>query len=243
SHLFAPGNAIVSVTCEREEFESIRGAIAGCFDGSAKTDVSWNEEHDVRPLGVLNEGFTTSGQVQYVALAGSYAGSGVEYSGAMAVFRQLMNYEYLWQNVRVRGGAYGCGAAVKRNGRGVFVSYRDPNLSKTVEVYEGAADYLRNFDADDDTMTKYVIGTFSGIDTPLTPATFGTVSMMEYLSGITQEMRQKYRTEVLETSAEDIRSLAGAVEAILKDRSLCVVGSESAIRKDSGLFKKTEPLL
>ena len=114
---------------------------------------------------------------------------------------------------------------------------------RTKKVFEEAPEYLRSFDADEETMTKYVIGTFSGIDIPLTPSIYGTVCMREYLSGIRKDIRQKFRLEVLNTTAWDIRALADAVEAVLADNCLCVIGSESMVAKYSDAFGSVTPLL
>ena len=84
-------------------------------------------------------------KVQYVARVGNFIDNGADYTGALQILKVILSYDYLWQNVRVKGGAYGCMSGFSRTGEGYFVSYRDPNLERTMEVYEGIADYLRNF--------------------------------------------------------------------------------------------------
>lgn len=242
TYLFRPDNLIISFTSERDGLAVLEDACR-CALMPDHTGRPLHDEVNAAPYGILNEGFTTSGQVQYVAMAGNFLKSGTPFAGAMSVFRQIMTYEYLWQQIRVRGGAYGCGAQIRRNGRGIFTSYRDPQLARTKEVFEGAPGYLRAFDADETTMTKYVIGTVSSIDTPLTPAAFGMVSMREYLRGMTDEVRQQYRDEIIDAKPSDIRAIADAVEAVIKDNCFCVVGGESAISENSELFGHTEPLL
>ena len=116
-----------------------------------------------------NEGFKTSGQVQYVAKGGNFRKDGYSYTGALQILKLILSYDYLWTNIRVKGGAYGCMSAFKRTGKAYLVSYRDPNLDKTLAVFDGTPEYLRNFSADEHEMTKYIIGTISGLDTPLTP--------------------------------------------------------------------------
>ena len=237
-----PDNVIASFTCLKAERSCLAGVLTAIFEG-APAHAPLADESEPAPYGKKNEGFTTPGQVQYVAICGSYVKAGIPFVGAMAVYRQVMTYEYLWQNVRVRGGAYDCGASMGRNGRGSMTSYRDPHLARTKQVFADAPAFLRAFDADEEEMTKYVIGTISALDTPLTPASFGMASMNDYLAGYTDGQRQKFRDEVLQTSAEDIRKLADSTQAVLDTDCFCVIGGESAIEKDRELFGSVEVLL
>ena len=133
--------------------------------------------------------------------------------------------------------------AVKgRSGESYLVSYRDPNLESTNEVYDKLPEYIRTFDADERDMTKYIIGTFSSLDTPLTPETSGGRSMSAYLEGITYEEIQKEREEVLYAKAEDIRNLADEVQTVLEQNHLCVIGNENMIKDAKNLFDNVEKL-
>ena len=190
-----------------------------------------------------NEGFKTSGQVQYVAVGGNFKKAGYEYTGALQILRMILSYDYLWNNVRVKGGAYGCMSGFKRTGDAFFVSYRDPHLKKTISVYEGIPSYLQKFTADERQMTKYIIGTVSGMDMPLTPQGRGNLSFQAYFSGVTQEQLQKERDEILQAKEEDIRKLADIVEAVLKQNNLCVIGSEAAIEKNEDKFLLVKHLI
>lgn len=187
------------------------------------------------------EGFLTPAKVQYVALAGNYREAGLPFTGSLMVLKVILNYEYLWTNVRVIGGAYGCGAAFAKNGASAFYSFRDPHLKKTLEVYEGITAFLKDFDCGERDMTKYVIGTISGIDTPLTPRSAGMRSLHAYLTGNTLEEIQKTRDEILACQVEDIRALVPYMEAILNKGVLCVVGNEEKIGADADLFDEVGP--
>lgn len=189
-----------------------------------------------------NEGFMTSGQIQYVCRAGNYKKNGLHYTGALRVLKVIMGYEYLWTNVRVKGGAYGCMCGFSEGGDSYFVSYRDPNLEKTIEVYEKAALAVADFKADERTMTKYIIGTFSGLDMPLTPQTKGARALACYLSHTSYEMLQKEREEILNCSVEDIRALSAYIKAFMEDDFLCVVGNASKIKEREEMFLKIENL-
>lgn len=191
---------------------------------------------------VLNEAFKTSGQVQFVCRAGNFAKKGLVYTGALKVLRVMMGYDYLWNNVRVKGGAYGCMCSFMRNGDSFFVSYRDPNLKKTVEIYENISEYLRNYEADERIITQYIIGTVSDLDSPLTPSAYGAYSLNAYLSKVTEDMLQKDRDEVLNVTEEDIRKLADYVDAIMEDNCICVVGTGSKIKESKELFSHIDSL-
>ena len=190
-----------------------------------------------------NEGFKTSGQVQYVARTGNFVKKGFTYTGALEILKVALSYDYLWINLRVKGGAYGCMSGFKRSGESYFVSYRDPHLRRTLEVYQGVPEYVRNFTADEREMTKYIIGTISGKDVPRTPQTQGALGRMAYFRGLTVEMMQKERDQILNATVEDIHALAPLIEAVLSDDQLCVVGSESAIEKAEDVFMETKPLV
>lgn len=183
-----------------------------------------------------NEGFLTPAKIQYVARSGNFKKKGYAYTGVLKVLKVIMSYEYLWSNIRVIGGAYGCSGSFGRSGDTNFVSYRDPQLRKTNEVYEGIPAYLENFTVDDRDMTKYVIGTVSEMDTPLTPAARGRRSLNAYLCGVTLEALQKEREQVLNATQEDIRALAPLVQAVLEQNCFCVLGNEEKLRAEKDLF-------
>ena len=129
-----------------------------------------------------------------------------------------------------------------RNGDAYFTSYRDPNLKSTNEIYEGIPAYLRAFDADERDMTKYIIGTISNIDQPMTPATKGDRSMNLYMNHVSAEMIRKEREQILTANQEDIRALAGVARAVLANDQICVIGNEAKIEEEKELFVTVENL-
>ena len=189
-----------------------------------------------------NEGFKDAAQIQYVSRSGNFKKAGFAYTGALNILKVIMNYEYLWLNIRVQGGAYGCMSGFGRNGDSYLSSYRDPNLRKTNEIFEGIPAYLHEFDVDERDMTKFIIGTMSMLDTPLPPATKGQRSMSAYLSGLTQEEVQKNRDEVLRATPADIRALEPLVASVLADDCLCVIGNEDTLEKEKDMFMNVEDL-
>ena len=233
-HLFRADNMMASYTAAREglgELESLIHEFAAQLQG---------EKADWGPCVIKcekrNEGFQTSSKVQYVARVGNFIDEGLSYTGALQILKVILSYDYLWQNVRVKGGAYGCMSNFTRLGDGYFMSYRDPNLEKTNEVYEGVVDYLRNFSASERDMTKYIIGTMGNIDQPMTPATKGDRSMNLYMNHVSEEMIREERKQILEATEEDIRGLADIVEAMLKNNYFCVIGNEEKIKEQKELF-------
>ena len=183
-----------------------------------------------------NEGFLTPAKVQYVARSGNFKEKGFAYTGALRVLKVIMSYEYLWTNVRVKGGAYGCSGSFGRNGDSNFVSFRDPHLRNTNQIYEGVPAYLEQFTVDERDMTKYVIGTIGEMDSPLNPAALGRRSMNAWICGLTEERIQKEREQVLGTSQEDIRRLAPLMQAVLEQECICVLGNEEKLKAESDLF-------
>ena len=127
-------------------------------------------------------------------------------------------------------------SSFNRIGEGYFVSYRDPNLKRTIDVYEGVVDYLENFTVSDRDMTKYIIGTISNMDQPMTPATKGERSMNLYMNKVSAEMIKKERAQILDAAQEDIRALAKVAKAVLAADQLCVIGGEEKIEEDKELF-------
>ncbi len=238
--LFTCSNMIISYTANEEGYERLPRAMKKLTDSLPKGDKTHYEF--THPVKNRNEGLKTSSQVNYVARCGDFKKEGYEYTGALKILQVILSYDYLWLNIRVKGGAYGCMSGFGRSGEGYLVSYRDPNLTETDQVYEGIVKYLEEFDPDERDMTKYVIGTVSNLDTPLTPSVKGGRALSAYLSGVTDEMLQKERDQVLAATKEDIRVLAGPVRAILKTGSFCVVGNEDKIEANRAAFGEVQNL-
>ena len=238
--LFRKGNLMIDFTGTKEGYEELESTIgeflAELYEEEPK------EEGFVPVPEKKNEGFITAAQIQYVALAGNFKKQGYEYTGALRVLRNMMSCEYLWTQVRVKGGAYGCMCNFGKSGDCYFVSYRDPNLSKTLEVYRKAAEYIRTVELDERELTQYIIGAISDLDTPMTPATKGAYSLSAYMSHISMEMLQKERTQLLTVTKEDIRNLAELVEGFVSQENICVVGNGEKIKGEKEIFMNVENL-
>lgn len=240
SFLLKSENLIVSVTCDDIGYEKLLNPLNHFIE------LLNNEPIDkLEPtfnLSQLNEGFKTSAQIQYVARTGNFIDEGFAYTGALKILRVIMNYDYLWQNVRVKGGAYGCMSNYTRSGDCYFVSYRDPNLSKTNEIYDGIAEYLRNFNSNERDMTKFIIGTISDLDVPLNPLGKGNRSLSAYFSNVTYEDLKEERTQIINANSQTIKELADIIDAVLKQKNICVIGNENKIEQEKFLFKNIRNL-
>ena len=238
--LFRADNMMMSLTATREGLVGMEGLVEDLkkelFGGTLEENVC------VIHCKKRNEGFKTSSKVQYVARVGNFLDAGYDYHGAFQILRVIMGYEYLWQNVRVKGGAYGCMSQFSRLGEGYFVSYRDPNLEKTNEIYEGVVSYIKNFTVSERDMTKYIIGTVSNIDRPMPPAMKGDRSMNLYMCHISEDMIREERDQILDAEEKDIRALADVVKAVLDCNQLCVIGSEEKIEEQKELFMETRSI-
>ena len=236
-YIFRKENMMADYTAEKGHFDEV-GRLTEEYAGTLCSDVVSEETY--RPATVAkNEGFKTAAKIQFVCRAGNFLNKGLKYKGTLSVLRTIISLEYLWNQIRVLGGAYGCMCDFRRNGDSFFVSYRDPNLARTIDVYEKAADDIRKFDADERTMTKFIIGTLSRIDSPMTPAEKGTYSLSAYLTHYTYEQIQHERDEILSVQPDDIRRTADYIDAFISDGCLCVVGSEQQIMENEKRFGKT----
>lgn len=250
--IFKPSRMFVSYTSDEEGYrplpkllEHFAAALAEHFQDDKKPSSEFGAEKAGYQLTngfAAKEGLTTSAQVQYVARVGNFASHGLRYTSRLRILSVILNYDYLWINLRVKGGAYGCMSGFSRSGESYLVSYRDPHLAKTNEIYEGIPAYLRSFQADERDMTKYIIGTISDMDVPQTPQMKGNRSLSAYLCGLSYEKLQADRKELLSSQPEDIRALADHVEAILETGVFCVVGGETKIREHEQLFDVVEDL-
>lgn len=234
--LFRGDNMMLSYTAAKEGLEDLE-AMVEKLKNSLHTQASEEESRCVIHCEKKNEGFKTASKVQYVAKAGNFIDQGVAYTGALQILKVIMSYDYLWQNIRVKGGAYGCMSNFNRIGEGYFVSYRDPNLKRTLDVYDGVVDYLKNFTVSERDMTKYIIGTMSGIDQPMTPASKGDRSMNLYMNKVSAEMIREERNQILDAGQDDIRALYKVAEAVLRTDQMCVIGGEDKIEEEKELFK------
>ena len=238
--IFKKNNLIISFTADDTGYESLKKPVTEF--------VSRLKESDIAPAKRMYEkknvktAYTSSSQVQYVARCGNFVEGGYSYTGALKVLKVIFSYEYLWLNVRVKGGAYGCMSNFCRNGDMYMVSYRDPNLESTNKIFEGAADYIRSFQVSDRDMAKFIIGTIGGMDTPMNPAAKGMRSFGAYICHAAYEDMKREREQVLSADVDSIRALAPLVDTAIEQDYLSVVGGQKAINEQADMFDVIAPL-
>lgn len=225
----------VGVTGQAEQLKAIKETLPTLLRSLPNTEV--------KPVAytfakeALNEGFQDASKVQYVLKGSDYKKLGYSYSGKMEVLSQLLSTVYLQNTVRVQGGAYGGFAVMDNAGFLGFASYRDPNLKKTVENYQGAGRFLADLKLDERELRRLIIGTISKRDYPLDPERKGDVAVRRFLRGEQHAKLQTERDEILSTSLEDLKGFAKMVQDVMNQNAICVVGNEKKIEDDKSLFK------
>lgn len=235
--IYQKKNLIISYTADQEVKETLAAPVRELLN-KLYPNGETEKEIEVYHPEIYNEGFKTASQVQYISTAGNFIKAGYSYTGALKVLQVMFSYDYLWNNIRVKGGAYGCMCGFSRFGDSYFTSYRDPNLMETYEIYKNAWEYVRSFDCDDRDMTKYIIGAISNMDVPLEAPAKGSRSFNSYLMGITEEDIQRERDELLSTRQETIRSLAKLIQSITDTDIICAIGGESKIEENKEHFNQ-----
>ncbi|MDD2332613.1 MAG: peptidase M16, partial [Candidatus Cloacimonetes bacterium] len=180
--------------------------------------------------------------VQYVAKGGNFFRKGYSYTGKLRVLNNILENEYLYQNIRVQGGAYGAFSGFELNGYQYFCSYRDPNLDNTLLVYDNAGDFIRNFKCSKWEFDRYIIGVISDLDYPFSPETKAGISDSDFITDFKAEDRQQIRNEVLSTKLEDLAAYADMLDAIMTKNHYCAVGNEHQIKASAELFDNLTPL-
>ena len=232
--VFTQGGLTIGATLSEDEYGAfVEEAQKFCRRLPQEKAKPQRYSFDVR---AKNEGILSSSRVQYVGKAANFLRHGFSYTGSMDVLETILRYDYFWTKIRVQGGAYGAFTQISRVGTLFFSSYRDPNLKETLDVFDKTAEYLANFDVSDREMVKFIIGTISTLDMPLTPQLKGSVAQDRFFRQLTDADRQKARDEVLATRQEDIRALAAVVDACMKENILCVFGNEEKLKENAGLF-------
>lgn len=241
SILFTKDNLEVNLGCEDFAKEQFDAELTEFIGGLNKESIS--KEKLVVEKAVGNEAFSCASQVQYVATYGNFKKSSkLPYTGSLEVLRTILNTDYLWNTVRLQGGAYGCMCSFSTNGDGLMVSYRDPNLKKTVDAYNKCADYVRNYNADEETVERYIISTLGDLDAPITSSMKAMRSYSVYKSHTKDADRQKTRDEILSTTPAKVRALAKYVESISSSEVYSAVGGEEKLKKEGKMFDTVSPL-
>ena len=187
--------------------------------------------------------FSGNGTVQYNVLSANYFDFDFQYQGQLQVLKTIINLEYLWSKIRVKGGAYGAGSNFKRDGLCYFYSYRDPHLEKTYETYRALGEELLNFSASKREMTKYILGTMSRLDQPKTNTDIFAEAIELYHNDISETAMNLEREEILLTTVSDIRNFAELFFRIGDTNNICTIGNEQRVQASATLFEKIKKLI
>ncbi len=238
---FTTQNLLISLTANAEDIPVAFTELGSLV--SAVSTEAYEKVENHYALRDFNEAIYAPVQVQYVAKGGNFFRKGYSYSGKLRVLNSILSNNFLYQELRVKGGAYGAMSSFTPGGYQYFASYRDPNLRETLGVYDTVPEFLRTFACSKREMDKYIIGEISSLDYPDTPEETGSKADLDYITGFMPEDRQQIRTEVLSTKVEDIHAYADMVEAIMTKNHYSVFGSQSKIKEAAELFHKVTTAL
>lgn len=238
--LTARGNCRFMYVGEEKSFDMIRGKLETLGKEFAKREVS---HCDIGPERKGNVAYIIPSNVQYVAMCARLGGEAVEKRGHILVLEHMLNCDYLWNNIRVLGGAYGCSADFAYTGTFTLSSYRDPRLRETVDAYRRIPEYVRNLDITDRQLRQYIVGTMSKLDTPLSPEGEGMTRLRLDMSGISHEELLRIRRQVVDTELGDIRALADCLERALSDADVVALGGSETLERNGAFFGRIENIL
>lgn len=233
-------NMTFGISCEESAYEDVKQAIGTLLDEFPLT----GETHRKKDVEIhsQNVAYKSSSQVQYVTMSGNFVKKGFEYTAKLKVLNSILDNDYLYTGVRLQGGAYGVWMSATRSGDLTLTSYRDPNLSRTLDVYRNMIKYIEEFAESESVVERYIITTIGMIDTPITASLNAIRNYSAYKGKITNEVFERERAQVLSTTVSDIRAMAPMIKAALEDDNYCVVGSGIKIEEEKDLFDKVEPL-
>ena len=235
--VFTKQNIFFNITCGEKDYVKIEKRINGLYDLLSNSEFEV-EEWNFQTV-PSNEGFLTASNVQYVGKGANLYEMGFKYSGQFEALKGLLRTGFLWDKVRVHGGAYGSSNSFDfLTGDYGLVSYRDPNLSETLGVYDEISDFLAQLDIHPEELKKIIIGCVGKLDPPLTPDRKGSASMIDYLTGRTHEMKLQFRRELLATQLEDLKKYSELFQKIKDQGKVCVLGNENKLKKEKTIFSE-----
>lgn len=239
--IFDPDKMFISIAADDAGVKAVEDSVKAFADKLASLDhKDLGALEKIAPV-AKNEGFMTPSLVQYLVKGGNMFDAGYEYNGALAVIATAANTDYLYNMIRLKGGAYGCGCGFAADcGDVFFYSYRDPKLAETNDVYMKTPDFVAALNPDEKELTKYIIGTFSGLDTPKSISGKIGSSLGAYITGKTIESCQKIRDQILDVTVEQLQSTAQLIKDVLDQGYTCCVGNAQKIKDNAEMFKTVE---
>ena len=233
--IFNKSRLLTNFVGNKEEYNDFKEVFTSFLDKYPKdTNIQKGFEIKLEENG-YSEGFYFDSLVQYVGVGYNIK----DYTGTHLVLRHILSLDYLWNNVRVKNGAYGSGAIFNNFGDFNLWSYRDPNLVETLDIYYNIDNYVRNFVADENDLNKYIIGTLNTLDVLMSPSALATYSLNKYLTNSPFNIYDELVNEIKNTTVEDIQKLATVFENMKSRAYTCVLGSKEKVLENKDLFNET----
>ncbi len=232
--LFTRENLTLALTGQKEQFGKLSSTLSTLTHSlreGAKENLAYAFTENIR-----NEGILSASMVQYVSQAYDYEKLGFPYSGKLLAVQNFLSSGYLWNNIRVQGGAYGALLMIRDDGVLNLLSYRDPNLKETLSVYRGIGTYLRTADFTKGDVENNVISAVADLDRPLPPFVAGEIAFKQHIAGMTQEEKQRERDELLAAGVADFRAAGDLFDAVVDQNCICVFGNADKLKANAGLF-------
>ena len=216
-----------------DRVETVKAQVAAAFADLPNTAIGKPVEYKAGTK--QNEAFITAQDVNYVGMGADALGT-FDYSGAANVLSSAIRFDYLWNEVRVKGGAYGSMYSHRRNGSLAFGSYRDPNIQKTLDVYKKLPEYVKNLTVSEEELNKYIIGTISPLEQPKSAVSKGMSALSRLKTDISAEDIVALKEEILATKSAQLSNYAKDIEKVLEDASVVVIGNKAQIEEEKDLF-------
>jgi len=228
NHLVNRSVALLNATVDGASWPEVRAALGDFLRALPERGESLAPWATTLPRG--SEGLTAPSQVNFVGKGANLYQLGYTYHGSAAVISNYLRTTWLWEQLRIKGGAYGAFCSFNpRSGTLSLLSYRDPNLQATLEAYDGTGAFLRAAEIDKSELEKSIIGVIGAMDSFMLPDAKGHTSLVRHLLGESDELRQQIREEVLSTTADDFRRFADVLDQVAATGDVVVLGSPDAI--------------
>ncbi|MDN6196350.1 MAG: peptidase M16, partial [Atopostipes suicloacalis] len=229
----------VLYTGSKERAEIVKEKIKKSFDDLDSEELNQPAKLTKGPK--QNEGHITAQDVNYVGL-GANSQDILAFNGMTNVLASAIRFDYLWNEIRVKGGAYGSLYQHRRKGQFALASYRDPNIKETLAVYKDLPNYLKNLQLSEDELTKYIIGTISPLEQPKSARSRGIAALSRLKNDFSREDIIELKEEILATKGDEFGSLAPKFEELLEEDTLVVIGNKAKIEEEKDLFDEINTL-
>lgn len=229
--LLTKDKLVCGITSSKEDYDALKPKLQAFIDWLPEP--GYAAKNQELALEALNEGIKSSAGVQYVAKGAAFDQA---YNGTMEVLSNLVSNEYLYNQIRAKGGAYGQGLSITSPGVLYAYSYRDPNLGKTLEVFDGMADFVADLKLSEEELLPYIIGVMNRFDPARTAEGRGHSVVLRHITGKTHADVQRNHQEALNSTVEGLKELAPVLENAMAKDMHCALGNAQVIEEGKELF-------